>query len=59
MMAVGIHWALSVWSVGIWVGKVDQLLSCVAGNSAGIAQKEADFPLHVGFICCSGRIKDG
>lgn len=48
MMAVGTPWAPSVWSGGIWVGRVDQVFSCAAGNSAGIAQKEADFPLHEG-----------
>lgn len=40
--AVGTPWALSVWSVGVWVGRVDQAFSCAAGNSAGVAQKEVD-----------------
>lgn len=57
-LAVGTHWALSGWSLGIWVGRVDKVFSCAAGNSAGRAWKEADSPLHEGLFSCSDRIKD-
>lgn len=53
--ALMMDWALSEWSVGIWVGRGDQ----AAGNRAGIAQKVADFPSYEGFFCCPDRIKNG